>query len=213
MVMATRAPAVASAPSLLSRLTMTIQLLGTLIALTVPVNAPAESPKPPAELSSVEGRALAAQPGDSLLLIVGDRITVARVDRAGVWCRDVRLRLDGERLRGRVSGQNVELDMSDGRVSGKIAAQAVSLLVARADGALRVTGRFGARAIDEELTPRAISAEIGPCRYELRLGRNEYGGQVSCGGQPEGVRLRVPATLAARGDVELAALLTAILAR
>jgi hypothetical protein len=211
--MSTREPGCASAPSLLSRFGVPIQMLGTLIALTLPTSAPGELPRPPAELSSVEARAVAAQPGDSLLLIVGDRITVARVDRARVWCRDVRLRLDGEHLRGRVSGQSVELEMNEARVSGKIGSQPVSLVVERFDGALRVRGRFGARAIDEALTPRAISAEIGPCRYELRLARNEYEGQVTCGGQPEGVRLRIPATLAARGDVELAALLTAILAR
>ena len=103
--------------------------------------------------------------------------------------------------------------MKDDRVSGTIGAQAVSLQVMRSGGALKVVGRFGAHAIDEDLRPSAVIAEIGPCGYDLRFARNEYTGQVTCGGQPEGVQLRVPATLAARGDVRLAALLTAILAR
>ncbi len=202
-----------TAPSLLSRLRVPIPILGTLLVLTLLADAQDEAPKPPAELSSVGARALAAQPGDTLLLIVGDRIAVARVDRVSVSSRAIRLRFTGERLRGRVSGQSVDLEMKDDRVRGSIGAQAVSLQIMRSSGALKVVGRFGAHAIDEDLRPSAVVAEIGPCRYDLRFDRNEYIGQVTCGGQPEGVQLRVPSTLAARGDVELATLLTAILAR
>ena len=61
--------------------------LGLAALLNVVLAAPAaraEEPKPPLAVSSVAARALAARPGDSLLLIVGDRITVARVDRNGI---------------------------------------------------------------------------------------------------------------------------------
>ena len=108
--------------------------------LTLLADAQNEAPKPPAELSSVAARALAAQPGDTLLLIVGDWIAVARVDCVGVSSRAVRLRFTGERLRGRVSGQSVDLEMKDDCVSGTIGAQAVSLQVMRSGGALRSWG-------------------------------------------------------------------------
>jgi hypothetical protein len=40
--------------------------------------------QPPLEVSSAADRALAARPGDSLFLVIGDRITTARIDRAGI---------------------------------------------------------------------------------------------------------------------------------
>jgi len=189
-------------------------------ALAVPLlvagptpSARAGEPQPPVEVSSVADRVLAARPGDSLLLVVGDRITTARVDRTGISSRSVSLRLTGARLRGQVEGQRVQLELANGRINGTIAATEVSLLVVRVDGALRITGRFGARAISQDLSPRAIAAEIGPCRYVLNFLHSEYSGQVSCGGQPEAVHLRVPAALVARGDMEFAALFTSLLAR
>ena len=169
--------------------------------------------QPPLEVSSVGARVLAARPGDSLFLVIGDRITTARIDRAGVTSRAVNLRLSGDRIRGRVGGQNVDLVMRGERIDGHIGAREVSLEVGRSAGALKVNGRFGARAVSEELAPSAITAEVGPCRYMLKFQRNEYSGQVGCGGQPEGVRLTVPAALVARRDVELAALFTALLSR
>ena len=158
-------------------------------------------------------RALAARPGDSLLLVVGDRITTARIDRGRIASRNVTLRLTGARLRGQVGGQRAQLELGNGRVSGTIASSEVSLQVVRQDGVLKITGRFGARAISQDVSPGAVNAEVGPCRYALKFRQNEYAGQVSCGGQPEQVQLRVPATLVGRSDVEFAALFTALLAR
>jgi hypothetical protein len=173
----------------------------------------AGEPQPPVDVSSVADRVLAAQPGDSLLLVVGDRITTARVDRAGMTSRGVSLKFAGTRLRGQVGGQRVQLEMRGAHINGEIGTLEVSLDVSRLEGALNVTGRFGARAVAEELTPGAVTADIGPCRYVLKFQHMEYAGQVSCGGQPEPVHLRVPAALVARSDVELAALFTALLSR
>jgi hypothetical protein len=169
--------------------------------------------QPPLEVSSVADRVLAARPGDSLFLVVGDRITTARIDRAGISSRGINLRLSGDKIRGQVGGQNVELVMHGEHIDGHIGPREVSLQVGRSQGALRVTGHFGARAVSEDLTPGGIAAEVGPCRYVLGFQRGEYSGQVNCGAQPEGVRLRVPAALVARRDVELAALFTAFLSR
>ena len=169
--------------------------------------------KPPLEVSSVADRVLAARPGDSLFLVVGDRIITARVDRSGMSSRGVTLRFFGDRLRGQVGGQHVDLELRSERIQGKIGSLEVALEVGRSEGALKVTGRFGARAVSEDLTPGAVTAEVGPCRFVLKFQHMEYAGQVGCGGQPEPVHLRVPATLVARSDVELAALFTALLSR
>jgi hypothetical protein len=187
-------------------------------AILVGVLAPAAvtragDAKPPREVSSVEERALAARPGDSLLLMVGDRITVARVDRTGITSRGIHLQLTGTRLRGDVGGQHVTLDLSEGHVAGRIGAGEVSLAVSRGEASLNVDGHFGARGISLRLNPAAVTAEVGPCRYVLKFYRNEYTGQVGCGGEPEPVHLSVPASLVARGDVELAALFTSLIAR
>jgi hypothetical protein len=41
---------------------------------------------------------------------------------------------------------------------------------------------------------------------------DSYSGRMTCGGQPEPVRLQVPVTFVARDPVELAAMLVAFLA-
>jgi hypothetical protein len=192
---------------------MLAALLGVVLPTLPTSTTRAEDAKPPREVSSVEERALAARPGDSLFLIVGDRITVARIDRACVTSRGVRLELAGTHVRGELGGQRVALELGPRRVEGHVGERDVSMDVARGDAALNVEGRFGARGISLHLSPASVIAEVGPCRYALKFQHNEYQGQVGCGGDPVGVRLRVPASLVARGDVELAALFTSLLAR
>jgi hypothetical protein len=78
---------------------------------------------------------------------------------------------------------------------------------------LQVAGRFGSRGIALDLGPRLIAGEVGPCRYDLRLEGDEYLGTVGCGTRPRSARLKLPVALIVRDDVELAAMLTALLAR
>jgi len=187
-------------------------LVGALIAALGTSPAVAEIDAP-IEVSSVADRALSARPGESLLLVVGDRITTARVDRAGISSRGLSLRLSGNKMRGEVGGQRVDIELAGARITGRIGAFEIALEVGRVDGALNVKGHFGARSASEALSPTAVTAEVGPCRYELKFQHQEYAGQVECGGQPEPVHLRVPAALIARRDIEIAALFTALLAR
>ena len=99
------------------------------------------------------------------------------------------------------------------QVTGRIGGRPILLDVARADQSLTISGQFGARAIALHLNVRALGGDIGPCRYALEFRRDKYLGQVGCGGEPAAVQLRVPAALVARGDVELAAMLTTFMAR
>ena len=185
-----------------------------LFAILLPAMvARADEPRPPLQVSSVSERALSSRPGDSLLLIVGDRITVARIDRLGVSSRGVHLQLVGTHVHGEVGGQRVTLDLGERRIEGQVGAKEVVLDVSREGTAVKVSGRFGARGVAQALSPTSVTAEIGPCRYFLSFQHNEYAGQVGCGGDPEPVHMRVPASLVARGDVELAALFTSLLAR
>src|SRR5688572_30061778 len=99
--------------------------LAALLASWPSASVHAGEPQAPLEVSSVADRVLAARPGDSLLLVVGDRITTARIDRGGIASRNVTLRLTGARLRGQVGGQRAELELENGRVSGTIASSEV----------------------------------------------------------------------------------------
>jgi hypothetical protein len=147
------------------------------------------------------------------LLVVGDQVREARVDRVSLAGRALVLKRWGSKLSGRLATQNLELGLNPDQITGRIADRPVQLDVVRADESLTVSGRFGARAISLHLNVRAVTGEIGPCRYNFEFRRKEYAGRVDCGGEPTAVRLRIPAALVARGDVELAAMLTAFLAQ
>jgi hypothetical protein len=169
--------------------------------------------EPASDVSSVETRILCARPGNTILFIRGDQIVEARVDRVTLTSGSLRLKRWGSTLRGRLASQNLELSLGQGHVTGHIADRPILLEVARADTSLNVSGQFGARAISLHLSARVLSGDIGPCSYDLQFRNDEYAGRVSCGAAPAAVSLRVPAALIARSDVELAAMLTAFLAR
>lgn len=192
------------------RRTPTTVACAALLALAAPTAARGDSPT---ELSSVETRVLAAQPGDTILFILGNQITEVRVNREALLGRTVRLRRSGAKMRGRLASEDVEMSLGPSQVTGQIAGRPIALDVARAEGRLTVAGRFGARAVSLRFSLRAVDGEIGPCRYDLAFRRDQYIGRLACGGEPTAVQLRVPTTLVARGDVELAAMLTAFLAR
>jgi hypothetical protein len=85
------------------------------------------------------------------------------------------------------------------------------LATERVQDALSVTGAFGARTVSLSLGLRSVAGRVGPCQYQLTFDRAAYVGWVGCGGRPETVRLSIPATLAARSDAEIAALMTPLL--
>ena len=168
--------------------------------------------EPPRDVSSVDARVLAAAPGDTILFIRGDQISTARVDRVSLTGRRVRLLRSGSKVRGSISSADLAFELESDRVNGNVAGRRVALDVARAEGGLTISGQFGSRAIMLQLSVHALNGDIGPCHYELASHGNDYSGQVACGGLPARVQLRFPSALTARGDVELAAMLTAFLA-
>jgi hypothetical protein len=172
--------------------------------------APAPVAAPPVSPSR---RTLAAQPGDALLLTVGDDASVAHVDRDGLTSQSVDLHRSGTGLEGHVGVASVSLGFGPGRITGQIGDDPVALDVVRVPGALHVMGRFGIRRVAFELAPQVVGGDLGSCFYSLRLQTTDYAGDVTCGGQPQPVQLQIPVALIERSDVELAALLVAVLAR
>ena len=187
--------------------------LGFGVLAALPALAAEPPPVSPSAPASINRRVLAAQPGDTMTFAVGADVTVARVDRDGLWSGRVVLRRSGSGLEGHVGTEGIRLVFGPGRVTGQIGGSPIALDVVRASGVLQVMGRLGEREIALEFGPRVVGGEVGPCFYDLRLRANEYEGDVNCGGPTESVRLQVPVALVARDDVELAGMLATVLAR
>ncbi|HVZ73140.1 MAG TPA: hypothetical protein VHJ20_12250 [Polyangia bacterium] len=150
-------------------------------------------------------------PGSAVEYELGDAQNLAYVQRDRLDSVDVQLRRRGSRLDGRIKRLRVELELNDGQIVGVFGDRSISLRTERLRGQLRIDGMFGARAIALTLDPQALLGEVGLCRFSLAQRRGSYVGHVFCGGDPLRVRLTIPVSLAARGDVELAAMLTSLL--
>jgi hypothetical protein len=165
---------------------------------------------------SIDTQLLSPQPGTDLTLVIGDASREISVSREGVLGPGVELHRSGSsEVRGDVGTESVIARLEPGRVDGTIGDHAIALDVLRSPRLLRIDGRFGEKAIVLDIDPNRIAGEVGACLYNLSLQpeSNAYVGHVLCGGTREDVRLTVPTSLLARGDAELATLITAILAR
>jgi hypothetical protein len=180
------------------------------VGTTADAGAPALAPL------SIATQILSAQPGTTLTLAIGDTSREVDVSREGVSGGSVYLNRSGpDELSGNLGADAVVVRLGTGRVAGTIGDRAISLDVLRSPRLLRIDGRFGDKAIVLEVAPDRVAGEVGACLYNLHFNSEEgaYLGHVSCGGPPESVRLSVPVGLMDRGDPELAALFTAMLAR
>jgi hypothetical protein len=169
-----------------------------------------------AQSSSLVGpanRFLSAAPGETLQYSTGDDVHVARVTREGMTSGDVVLRRSGDGLRGVVGAEPVALSVDPRRLAGTIGDARIALDVVRSPGRMEVVGHFGTRSVALDLRPDLIEGQVGPCWYRMPLERGAYSGRVACGGAAEPVRLTVPVSLLARPDGEIAAMVTALLAR
>jgi hypothetical protein len=171
--------------------------------------APATVQTPPV---SVENRAVASQPGNTLTLEVGAQTTFTAVDRNRVQSRAIDLQRTGDHLHGFVADEESDLQIDRTRIFGRVGTRPVALEIARAGGGLDVRGVFGGRTIALELDTNLIQGDAGPCHYLLKNRRGDYVGTADCGGAPTPVRLQLPVALVLRGDAELAAVLIALLA-
>ncbi|HVV53121.1 MAG TPA: hypothetical protein VHO06_25915 [Polyangia bacterium] len=156
---------------------------------------------------------LASRPGQTLTFSVGDSTRVADVTREGFSADGVVVQRAPGRLRGEVGVEPLNVELEPQRVAGTLGDHRVSLDVLRARDGLQIVGSFGARSIAIEVRPSGIHGQVGPCWYSLTRAGADYRGNVSCGGPAEMVDLKVPVSFVARDDRELAAMLTALLAR
>jgi hypothetical protein len=165
---------------------------------------------------SIDTQLLATQPGADLTLAIGDATRDVSVSREGVSGPGVELHRSGPgEMRGDVGTESVIARLEPGRIDGTIGDHAIALDVLRSPRLLRIDGRFGEKAVVLDVAPNRIAGEVGTCLYNLSVqpGSTAYVGHVLCGATRENVRLTVPPGLLARGDAELATLITAILAR
>lgn len=166
-----------------------------------------------APTSSIATRVLASRPGGTLSFTVGDDVRVFEVSRDALVGDDVELRRYPGHLRGRVGSEPVDLALAPPRITGQLGDHAVSLDMIPVTDGIQVAGRFGAREVVLHVRMQGIDGATGPCAYHLKPMQSRYQGDISCGGEPEQVQLEVPVALVARSDVEVAAMLVAVLAR
>lgn len=160
-----------------------------------------------------DAQIVATRPGNTVDYEVGDALNMAYVERDRLVSVDVILRRVRSRFHGQIGHQPVEITMEGSHIGGHIGNRTIVLLAVRASGQLHVDGMFGARSIALVVDPRSLRGQVGLCRYELSLQRGAYAGRVFCGGAPLRMSLTIPVSLAARGDVEVAVLLTSLLVR
>jgi len=183
------------------------------VALVVGLGLVARSGPITAADGPANGSILASSPGHDLLLTVGDDVRTAHVTREGLSSNGVTLTRFPGRLAGHVGVESVDLRIEPGRLEGQIGDRGIGLDVVRAGDVLQVMGTFGARSVAMEVRHNGIHAQIGPCWYSLSLISGSYRGSVACGARPQVLALSVPVAFVAQDDVELAAMLTALLAR
>ena len=170
----------------------------------------AAEPQPP---PNDQAPLLAATPGGQLTYSAADRVRIADVTRDGITGADLALRRSPGGLSGNVGTDPVDLRLEPNRIDGTVGDRQVGLDVVRKGGTLQVAGMFGDRSLVMEIRHDVIHAQVGPCAYTLPLVLGRYRGAVACGGTPIAVELSLPASLVARDDRELAAMLTAVLDR
>ena len=179
-------------------------------ALVVVVAAAAAVPPP---TSTVGATLLEATPGQTLRYADGDEVVVANVNREGLSGADVNLRRSPGRLSGSVGTEPVALKLEPNRLDGHIGDNPIGLDVLRSGDELQIMGAFGNRAVALNVRANLVDGQVGPCFLRLAPQQGIYFGRISCGGPPRQVRFTVPVSLVARPDDELAAMLVSILAR
>lgn len=123
----------------------------------------------------------------------------------------VRVRWDGDDVRGQAFGETVSLTASEGRVSGIYAGGPVQLRVSQTDDVLRARGLFAGRLSDLRVSSSGIEGNIGACSYDLDEFDGVYQGWRSCRGLNEPVWLRVPRPVTEMSAAKLAAALGVML--
>jgi hypothetical protein len=163
--------------------------------------------------AAAETPLLAAKPGQDLSFTVGNNVHVANITREGLSSDGVELRRSADHLRGRVGAEPVDIRLEPERLDGSIGDHKIALDVWRSGDRLQIAGEFGERTVGMSVSLKDLHAQVGPCWYKLTEVLGSYWGYMSCGGPAEQVELKVPVSLVARDDRELAAMLTALFAR
>jgi hypothetical protein len=109
----------------------------------------------------------------------------------------------------------VDLHAQGGTIAGTVGAGSTELHVEVEGGGLRIRGRYADKLSDLAVQPERVTGSMGRCHYDLQRAHARdpwYEGQRACGGSLVGVKLALPAALAALPAADRAALLAIFLA-
>jgi hypothetical protein len=102
---------------------------------------------------------------------------------------------DGKAIRGKVSGQPLDLTVSEGSAQGSWGSGPLSINVAESADELKVTGLIAGRPSNFTASRERIEGTIGFCAYDLKRSGETYVGSRSCGRGIGSVTVQFPSTI------------------
>ena len=102
---------------------------------------------------------------------------------------------DGKAIRGKASGQVINLSVSGSRAQGTWGPGPLTLDVAQDDGQLRMNGLVAGRTSSWTASGERIEGKIGFCAYDLKRSGEVYVGSRSCAGGISPVTVQFPSTI------------------
>ena len=102
---------------------------------------------------------------------------------------------DGNAIRGKASGQVINLSVSGSRAQGTWGPGPLTLDVAQDEGQLRMNGLVAGRTSSWTASGERIEGKIGFCAYDLKRSGEVYVGSRSCAGGISPVTVQFPSTI------------------
>jgi hypothetical protein len=102
---------------------------------------------------------------------------------------------DGKAIRGKVSGQPLDLTVSESSAQGAWASGPLNINVAENADELKVTGLIAGRPSNFTASRERIEGTIGFCAYDLKRSGDTYVGSRSCGRGIGSVTVQFPSTI------------------
>ena len=102
---------------------------------------------------------------------------------------------DGKAIRGKASGQVINLSVSGSRAQGTWGPGPLTLDVAQDEGQLRMNGLVAGRTSSWTASGERIEGKIGFCAYDLKRSGEVYVGSRSCAGGISPVTVQFPSTI------------------
>jgi len=118
---------------------------------------------------------------------------------------------EGKTIRGKASGQVVDLTVSGTRAQGIWGPGPLTLDVAEEADQLKMNGLVAGRPTSWTASAERIEGTIGRCAYDLRRTGESYAGSRSCAGGISSVNVQFPSTILEWQPINVAILMALLM--